>query len=240
MERMPREHGEDARRAASAAAPVPLSYCPLVDLDARRIVGFAAHPPDGLLDMQFLREACAEAAHWPADFVLAMKVAPEQLRKTAFSLKVMQALAESEFPAARLELEIAEDGFCSEDAPTRLSVEMLHAAGVRLALGQFGTGYVSRSELGSLPIGKISIDASLVAALGAAAGDSTPTVSALADLAAALGLILAAAGIETEDHLAALRAEGCMQGEGRLFGAAMPASEVRAMLRHPPLAVAAA
>jgi EAL domain-containing protein (putative c-di-GMP-specific phosphodiesterase class I) len=55
-----------------------------------------------------LNTACADAAKWPDNIRLAVNVSPIQFKSGTFALKVMTALAASELPANRLELEITE------------------------------------------------------------------------------------------------------------------------------------
>lgn len=249
-------------RGAIAADAIDVHYQPLVHLDARRIVGFEAlvrwrsralgpiKPEEfipfaeetGLihrLGAQLLRRTCLEATQWPKDIVLAFNISAVQLRSPGFGLQVMRTLADTGLPPAQLELDISERAFSGEDAVMEQSIDALHDAGVHIALDHFGTGYVQRSQLRSLRVGKIKIDRSLIARLGAAA-DSKTTVRAIVELAKSLDLATGAVAIETEKQLAVLRSEGCTLGQGDLFGNAIPATEVTALLRNPPLAVAAA
>jgi len=54
----------------------------------------------------------------------------------------------------------------------------------------------------------------------------------LVGLGSALGLAVAAEGIESHEQLAALRAAGCLAGQGPLFAPAVPAEEIPAMVRR--------
>jgi EAL domain-containing protein (putative c-di-GMP-specific phosphodiesterase class I) len=57
-------------------------------------------------------------------------------------------------------------------------------------------------------------------------------VRATIGLAKGLGLVTTAEGIESPDQLSALRADGCVQGQGYLFGQAVPAEGIPALLGH--------
>ena len=61
---------------------------------------------------------------------------------------------------------------------------------------------------------------------------------AIIGLAKGLGLTTTAEGIENTDQLAELKANGCVQGQGFLFGKAMPASEIAVLLRDPSIVAA--
>jgi EAL domain-containing protein (putative c-di-GMP-specific phosphodiesterase class I) len=102
---------------------------------------------------------------------------------------------------------------------------------VRIALDDFGTGYATMSQLLSFRFDKIKIDRSFVEKLGTENG-SDVIVRAIIGLAKGLGLTTTAEGIETSDQLADLKADGCLEGQGFLFGRAIPASAIPELLRN--------
>jgi EAL domain-containing protein (putative c-di-GMP-specific phosphodiesterase class I) len=64
--------------------------------------------------------------------------------------------------------------------------------------------------------------------------ESDTIVRAILGLAKGFGLATTAEGIEDADQLASLRTNGCLEGQGYLFGKAIPANQVEALLRTPP------
>ena len=60
--------------------------------------------------------------------------------------------------------------------------------------------------------------------------DALAIVRAIIGLGQSLGIRTLAEGIETEEQLAVVRAEGCCEMQGFLFSAARPAAEIDAML----------
>ena len=98
-------------------------------------------------------------------------------------------------------------------------------------MDDFGTGYSSLSYLRSFPFDKIKIDRSFISELGKK-DDCVVIIRAVLGLGSSLGMITTAEGVETEEQLEILRAEGCMQVQGYLFSKPKPASEVPAMLRQ--------
>jgi c-di-GMP-related signal transduction protein len=58
-------------------------------------------------------------------------------------------------------------------------------------------------------------------------------------LAESLHMTTTAEGVETEDQLLRLRAEGCTQGQGYLFSRPLPVDELREFLRRHGYAVTA-
>ncbi len=103
--------------------------------------------------------------------------------------------------------------------------------GVRICMDDFGTGYSSLSYLRSFPFDKIKIDRSFIRELGKE-NDCVVIIRAVMRLGSSLGMITTAEGVETEEQLEILRAEGCMQVQGYLFSRPKPAAEVPAMLRE--------
>jgi EAL domain-containing protein (putative c-di-GMP-specific phosphodiesterase class I) len=96
-------------------------------------------------------------------------------------------------------------------------------------MDDFGTGYSSLSYLRSFPFDKIKIDRSFVKDL-AQRPDCGAIVRAISGLGRSLNITTTAEGVETEDQLDWLRAEGCNEVQGFLFSAARPAAEIGKLL----------
>jgi EAL domain-containing protein (putative c-di-GMP-specific phosphodiesterase class I) len=104
---------------------------------------------------------------------------------------------------------------------------------VRIALDDFGTGYATLKQLISLKVDRIKIDRSFVDRLGKDK-ESTTIIRAVLGLASGFSLEATAEGIENDEQLASLRAEGCLEGQGFLFGKAVPASDIQYLLQSHP------
>ena len=247
-------------RSAIAGNQIEVHYQPLVNLSGDRIVGFealarwqspalGAVPPSvfitiaeesGLihrLSDQLLRIACREAKNWPENLTLAFNISPVQLRDSTLGLRILGILGETGLPPRRLELEITESAIVGDGPTARRMIDELRAAGVRIALDDFGTGYATMSQLLSFRFDKIKIDRSFVERLGNGQG-SEVIVRAIIGLAKGLGLATTAEGIETTAQLADLKADGCVEGQGYLFGKAIPAAAIPDLLRKPSIAAA--
>ena len=187
-----------------------------------------------------LHTACAEAANWPDDIRVAVNVSPVQFKSQTLALNVAAALAASGLAASRLELEITEAVLIRDD---EIALEVLHqlrALGVRIALDDFGTGYSSLSYLQRFPFDKIKIDRSFVKDIASAVASSS-IVEAVVNIAAASNMTTTAEGVETEQQKELLRVLGCTEMQGYLFSPAIPAVEIRQLLRsHRSRAVSAA
>ncbi|MCY1705614.1 putative bifunctional diguanylate cyclase/phosphodiesterase [Pannonibacter sp. SL95] len=227
-------------------------YQPLFNLQGGQIEGFEAllrwpHPRQGFISpAEFipiaeetglisgigswvLRQACLEAAKWPKHIRVAVNVSPVQFRTRTLVLEVIAALGASGLSANRLEIEITE-GVLLQDTEATLSIlSELQRLGVRIAMDDFGTGYSSLSYLRKFRFDKVKIDRAFVQDLNKGQ-DKLAVVRAVTGLCTSLGIATTAEGVESEEQLLALKAEGCTQAQGYYTGRPMPASQATALL----------
>jgi EAL domain-containing protein (putative c-di-GMP-specific phosphodiesterase class I) len=241
----------DLRRAL-AQDEFELHYQPVINLDRNEVTSFEAllrwhhrergtvSPADFIplaeeigmitaIGEWVLRQACRDAVTWPGDIKVAVNLSPVQFRTPKLLETVTTALALSKLPARRLELEITEGVLLVETEATLAILHQLRALGVHIAMDDFGTGYSSLSYLHSFPFDRIKIDGSFVQNISAE-GSSLAIIRAVAGLSTSLGMATTAEGVETQDQLDRVRAEGCTEVQGYLFSAPRPAQEVTAML----------
>ena len=115
-----------------------------------------------------MRTACQQGQKWLAEGFsvprLSVNVSVREMRSPDYVERVTAILAETGFPAERLEIEVTESIIQSVDHSLRLFTR-LKALGVQIAIDDFGTGFSSLSLLKSLPIDRIKIDRAFVQAL---------------------------------------------------------------------------
>jgi diguanylate cyclase (GGDEF)-like protein len=241
----------DLRKAVSAGE-FEVHYQPIVNLAENRISGFEAllrwnHPtrgrisPDKFIPLAedtglivpigewAVRQACAEARTWPSDLRVAVNVSPSQFRNKGLVSTVMSALAASGLPPDRLELEITEAVLLHNNDATLTVLHQLRGLGVRISMDDFGTGYSSLSYLRSFPFDKIKIDRSFVRDL-IEKPDSIAIIRAVTGLGQSFGMTTTAEGVETQEQLDQMRAEGCTEVQGYFFSKPMPACEIAQLL----------
>ena len=177
-----------------------------------------------------LRAACTEAANWPEEVRVAVNVSPVQFKSQTLALNVATALSASGLNASRLELEITEAVLIRDDEAALEVLHHLRGLGVRIALDDFGTGYSSLSYLQRFPFDKIKIDRSFIKDM-AGGGASSSIVQAVVNIAAASDMTTTAEGVETEQQRNLLYILGCTEMQGWLFSPAIPAVEIRSLLR---------
>jgi EAL domain-containing protein (putative c-di-GMP-specific phosphodiesterase class I) len=176
-----------------------------------------------------LETACRAAAHWPSQIRLAVNLSPIQVREEGLVANIDHILAQTHFPAERLELEITEAVLMRDHDKTSQVLRQLHARGIKMVLDDFGTGYSSLSYLHSFDFDKIKIDRSFVRNMVESEA-SLSIVQSIIGLATACGLRTTAEGIETESQRNLLTALGCKEMQGYLLSPAVPAQKLSMLL----------
>jgi len=184
-----------------------------------------------------LKEACRAAASWPDPLRVAVNVSAIQFQQTGMEETVLHALTASGLAPHRLELEITETMLMQKTETVCRAMESLRRLGVRIALDDFGTGYSSLSYLHQFSFDTIKIDRSFVA--GMADQKTAAITRAIVALGTGFGARVIAEGVETEEHLAFVRAAGCTDVQGFLFDPPLPAPEITRLIESGRLRLAA-
>jgi diguanylate cyclase (GGDEF)-like protein len=239
-------------RKALANEEFELFYQPLVNLKSGRIATCEAllrwnHPVRGTvspvdiipvaedmglivdLGRWILRKACMECMKWPEGVSVAVNFSPQQFHQRDVLSEVRYALEVSGLPAHRLEIEITESSLLRNTQLTHDVLSQLRTIGVRISLDDFGTGYSSLSYLHNFPLQKVKIDRSFLEGI-----DSDRPLTLLrgvARLSADLGMSVVVEGIETNEQLELISADGTVtEAQGYLFSRPVPAVRVRQLL----------
>ncbi|MGP0058462.1 MAG: putative bifunctional diguanylate cyclase/phosphodiesterase [Beijerinckiaceae bacterium] len=175
-----------------------------------------------------IRRACEEAATWPNNIRVAVNLSPTQLSSKNLLPTVLSALASSQLPASRLELEITEAVLMQNTEVTLRTLHQLRSLGIHISMDDFGTGYSSLSYLRSFPFDKIKIDRCFISGLDDSA-ESAAIVQAVAGLAQSLRMTTTAEGVETRAQLDRVRALGCTDVQGYFYSRPVPAHELAKM-----------
>jgi EAL domain-containing protein (putative c-di-GMP-specific phosphodiesterase class I) len=185
-----------------------------------------------------LRTACRTGARWLRANLevpnIGVNVSAVQFVAKDLPAVVQKALADTEFPAAKLVIEITETALMNNIEQTLQQMSALRDLGVRFAIDDFGTGYSSLSQLRNLPVDCLKIDRSFVKDLDSSGHGSTTMVRGIIGLAHSLQLEVVAEGVETQEQLSLLGAMGCDINQGFLLYKPMPADQVEALLMAQP------
>ena len=180
---------EDDLRAALAHGQFELNFQPVVSALDRQVKSFEAllrwkHPERGNVPPSefipvaeenglivsigewVLREACREAARWPAHIRVAVNVSVVQFKSAGLVQTISEATAAAGIAGSRLIVEVTESVLIKDAEQTVSVLHSLREMGVAIAMDDFGSGYSSLSYLRRFPFNKIKIDKSFIAELG--------------------------------------------------------------------------
>ncbi|TFW05455.1 bifunctional diguanylate cyclase/phosphodiesterase [Oxalobacteraceae bacterium OM1] len=254
---------EQQLRTALEGNALALHYQPVMDMDSGRAVGAEAllrlPVPGGALltadeilpaaeaaglipqlGVWVAQEACRQHQAWREAGLpplnVAINVAPEQVRQRDFVAQLADSVRRYGMDPACLQIEVSESAVVENVQDTIEALEKIRALGITVALDDFGIGYASVGQLGSLPLDKLKIDQSLIHAI-----QNDPRSRTVADSILALGrslhLKVVGEGVESADEFDYLRAHGCDQAQGYYVSKPLPADEFAQWFRahHEPV-----
>jgi diguanylate cyclase (GGDEF)-like protein/PAS domain S-box-containing protein len=240
---------EDLRRAI-ATGQLVLYYQPQVDPDC--LIGAEAlvrwnHPklgflaPDKFIPLAeetglirqlgdwVLNHVCSQVAAWAgqhsmANFSVAINVSAQQFRHPAFIDEVLAVLRRTGANPRNLKLELTENTLVDNTEDVIERMRKLRSHGLRFSVDDFGTGYSSLAYLKRLPLDELKIDRSFVKDIMVDAS-SGAIAQTIISLGRAMGFVVIAEGVETEEQRDFLTRLGCNSCQGYLFSRPLPAEE---------------
>jgi EAL domain-containing protein (putative c-di-GMP-specific phosphodiesterase class I) len=157
----------------------------------------------------------------PRDFIDSNVLEPEWV------VKIMQSCSISK---GALVLEVTENLLIKYSPQVEQQLQNLNTKGIELSLDDFGTGYSSLTYLHQLPVIEVKIDQSFVKKLDHK--NKLLIVKSIVDLGHNLGLRIIAEGVETKNHVDALKNLGCERLQGYYFSKPKPAKKIDLWLRN--------
>jgi EAL domain-containing protein (putative c-di-GMP-specific phosphodiesterase class I) len=110
----------------------------------------------------------------------------------------------------------------------------LRAAGVRIAIDDFGAGYSNLRHLTDLPVDIVKLDRTFLAERNDTARRGETLMRNMINLCRDLGYQSLVEGVETAEQDAFLRDTTCRYAQGYFYAKPMPLEEVLAMIRSFP------
>lgn len=180
-----------------------------------------------------IRSACAQIRAWrqagARPVPVAVNLSARQFQAKDLGQSIARILDEEEIAHGLLELEITESSLVGNTEEAANTLGFLNSLGIRVAIDDFGTGYSSLSYLKRFPLDSLKIDGSFVRDITTDSDDAAIT-RAIITMAHSLDLEVVAEGVETEQQLNFLNANGCDEIQGYYFSAPMPAEDVLELL----------
>ncbi|MEL7112119.1 MAG: EAL domain-containing protein [Pseudomonadota bacterium] len=233
-----RELAQDLAKAIETNS-LKLQYQPIVDAKTGAVTGVEAlsrwyHPVRGTvspsefipiaedngiiieLGDRVIENVIESAVEMPANTKIGINISPLQLHSSRILSVIQQKLNDTGFDPCRVELEITESVFLSDNAFILDRLRKLKGIGVRIAMDDFGTGFSSLAYLQRFPFDKLKLDQAFVR--GIETSDQSRAIArATISMAHALNLTVTAEGVENDMQARFLREQGCDELQGFLF-----------------------
>lgn len=182
-----------------------------------------------LLTQWVLEAVIAQVARWNRiglRLQVAINLSARDLQDPCLPERVNETLQGHGVTAEQLSMEITESALMDDPVNSLLHLQRLRLLGIDLAVDDYGSGYSSLAMLKRLPVQDLKIDKAFILNLASDAEDATIVHSTI-ELAHNMGLRVVAEGIEDEQSLDWLRAQGCDTGQGYFISRPLGASQLQ-------------
>jgi diguanylate cyclase (GGDEF)-like protein/PAS domain S-box-containing protein len=248
---------ESRLRQALSSGELQLHYQPIVNLVTGQVAGVEALlrwydsegkliPPGQVIDVAedsglvfplgewVMKTACAQARVWQdaglPQIRMSVNLSGHHIRQTNFIDRLESIMNDTGMEPRTLEIELAEDSIMGHVEDSIIALTDLKVRGIGLAIDDFGTGYSSLLYLKHFPIHRIKIAREFIHDV-IHNRDYAAITEAILSMAGSLNLQVTAVGVEDTMQLEFLHKRGCLEVQGRLFGAAMNAEEMTQFLK---------
>ncbi len=185
-----------------------------------------------------LTTVCEQVSCWNDEgrdvTMVSINIPSSQLYSDGFAEYVRQLLEEYAIRPGQIVFELKESILEEDAAEVIRPMRALRGMGIRLAIDDFGSGYLSLNSLSEYPLDELKIDRAYVQNLDSRPKDAA-LVSALIQLGHSLGLWVVAKGVERQAALTILSQYQCDAVQGFYYGESLEAK--RFAERYFPLAL---
>ena len=232
---------------------------PQYSLIAKVVTGFEAvtrwnHPTKGLLSPRSFmsmvnksgvaegmdKAAARQAIKALKDFAnlgyeglqISINASPQTIAKGDFSDFLKWEADRNNVSLDQISVEVNETSFLSaQEGTTKQTIKNISAAGFRVELDGFGTGYAGLSHLGRLRLDGVKIDPTMIEDLASNVTNQI-IVQAMVELCSDLGLKVTAEGVINADQARILREFGCVNIQGSGIAKAMSFDDTVTWMRE--------
>ncbi|AWH49931.1 sensor domain-containing phosphodiesterase [Stenotrophomonas sp. SAU14A_NAIMI4_5] len=167
-------------------------------------------------------QALDQCAAWRAagiNLMLSINYSARDMAEEDAALRLIRAIEQKGLSCADIEVEITESQWLRVDSPAGQQLRQMAAAGLRIAVDDFGSGYSNFGYLTELPISTLKLDKTVIDRL-CVDPRAALKVEAIIGLAQRLGYAAVAEGVESAEQVVRLQALGCDEIQG--FALARP------------------
>jgi len=227
-----------------------LYYQPKTDIKSGAIVSCEAlirwnHPTRGLippfhfieiaerdgfiveLGKWILKEAMQQQVEWKnkniCDIPISINVSIKQLANKTFEHSFKKIVQESGIETNKIDIEIVESLFLSNNQNTAYILDMFHDIGATISLDDFGTGYSSLSYLKDFSVDTLKIDKVFIDDFDTESGSIF--LETIIKMGQTLQLKVLCEGVETQEQLDYLHDLDCELYQGYLCSKPLPADD---------------
>jgi EAL domain-containing protein (putative c-di-GMP-specific phosphodiesterase class I)/CheY-like chemotaxis protein len=229
-----------------------LHYQPQVHIKTHTVSGFEAlvrwaHPKLGLvfpdhfiprlenlglidrLDWLVMTRGFSEIRHFSGDLLdrvtLSVNIPASSLRKLDFPDRAIALAQTFRIPSQSIVIEITESRLVEELSRTLDVLTRLRVKGIQLSIDDFGTGYSMLQQLHLVPATELKIDKSFVRSVHQKRVKQV-MVRKTIEIGHEIGMKVIAEGVESQEELAYLQANGCDAVQGFLFCPPLPSLDL--------------
>lgn len=233
-------------------------FQPQVDYEKRELIGAEAlvrwrHPKKGLIqpgmfipllersdyisavDKYVIDKACGFVRGWmdkdPAgkSIIVSVNLSRNDILKSGICDTMKRIVKKHGLPPRCIRFEVTESSYMENSERLISTIKEFNDAGFIIEMDDFGSGYSSLNTLKDIDIDVLKLDMRFLS--GAANNEKSKIIiSAVINMASALGLPVIAEGVETREQAEMLLAFGCKYMQGYYFSRPVPAAEYEKML----------
>lgn len=256
-----RRHLDNQVRHAVTEDRMMLVYQPIVDLQTRKTIGVESLlrlvDRDGslmqagefmeslkrsrympMVDDWVISEVCRKFAGPGAPllkipgFRASVNVSPPIISTKGYGKRTLEEIQRAGLNPASLTIELIESDLLSCSVTILENLSILRKQGVHIAIDDFGTGYSNLEYLSRLPVDTVKIDKSFLRGIKTANQRLNGLLEAMIRLSITMGYNTVIEGVEDNVEAEHVKALGCHQAQGYLYGKPMPIEELVAHLHR--------
>ena len=186
------------------------------------------------LDEFVWRQAAAQIRRWKDRFGYAVPVSVNLSRMDFFNADLAERLkgivAENGIAPEDLALEVTESAYSENMESILQTITELRAAGFKIEMDDFGSGYSSLNMLCMMPIDALKIDMKFVRNI-IAAGTGYRMLELVVEMARALDVPAIVEGVEKEEQYQLMKRAGCDVVQGYYFSRPVDAEHFETFLK---------